>query len=169
MAWLCVLAVPRLRNLALYLARLTPEVRPFPSRPGIAPLTTALMARSIPARRVHARRPGVSADQRMDVGPIRWLNTDLISVATTPAAFAGHVAHPRANPRPPSSRRVARRSRQSTTGRGEPPTLPQQSPRLKRRPEAPGPGMGPAGLPFTGGGRRAAVRGTSRLHRFATA
>jgi glycosyltransferase involved in cell wall biosynthesis len=38
---------PRLRVLAPGLARLTPVVQPFPSRPGIASLTTALAARHI--------------------------------------------------------------------------------------------------------------------------
>jgi len=38
---------PRLRLLAPGLARLTPVVQPFPSRPGIATLTTALTARHI--------------------------------------------------------------------------------------------------------------------------
>jgi teichuronic acid biosynthesis glycosyltransferase TuaH len=40
-------AGPRLRVLAPGLARLTPVVQPFPSRPGIAPLTAALAARHI--------------------------------------------------------------------------------------------------------------------------
>ena len=38
---------PRLRVLAAGLARLTPVVQPFPSRPGIASLTTALAARHV--------------------------------------------------------------------------------------------------------------------------
>ena len=38
---------PRLRLLAPRLARLTPVVEPFPSRPGMAPLTTALAAHQI--------------------------------------------------------------------------------------------------------------------------
>jgi teichuronic acid biosynthesis glycosyltransferase TuaH len=38
---------PRLRLLAPGLARLTPVVQPFPSRPGVATLTTALAARHI--------------------------------------------------------------------------------------------------------------------------
>jgi teichuronic acid biosynthesis glycosyltransferase TuaH len=41
------LAGPRLRLLAPGLARLTPVVQPFPSRPGLATLTTALTARHI--------------------------------------------------------------------------------------------------------------------------
>ena len=41
------LAGPRLRLLAPGLARLTPVVQPFPSRPGIATLTTALTGRHI--------------------------------------------------------------------------------------------------------------------------
>jgi teichuronic acid biosynthesis glycosyltransferase TuaH len=41
------LAGPRLRLLAPGLARLTPVVQPFPSRPGIATLTTTLAARHI--------------------------------------------------------------------------------------------------------------------------
>src|SRR5689334_5464346 len=40
-------AGPRLRVLAPGLARLTPVVQPFPSRPGIATLTAALAARHI--------------------------------------------------------------------------------------------------------------------------
>ena len=34
-----------------------------------------------------------------DLPAIRWLNTDLISVATTPAAFADHVARLASEPR----------------------------------------------------------------------
>jgi teichuronic acid biosynthesis glycosyltransferase TuaH len=41
------LAGPRLRLLAPGLARLTPVVQPFPTRPGIATLTTAIAARHI--------------------------------------------------------------------------------------------------------------------------
>ena len=50
------LAGPRLRVLAPGLARLTPVVQPFPSRPGIASLTTALTARHI--RRATSRLGG---------------------------------------------------------------------------------------------------------------
>jgi teichuronic acid biosynthesis glycosyltransferase TuaH len=50
------LAGPRLRVLAPRLARLTPVVQPFPSRPGVAALTTALTARHI--RRATSRLGG---------------------------------------------------------------------------------------------------------------
>ena len=50
------LAGPRLRVLAPGLARLTPVVQPFPSRPGIASFTTALAARHI--RRATSRLGG---------------------------------------------------------------------------------------------------------------